>query len=156
MLQFNMKLKAYFLLFITFFGGTLFGFMLDKGWVSDQQLTYIQSVKMEKDRLENENQQWLSYVSDELKRIDIYLTEDVHDSNIKTWLNHIGVEAKQFDTMETLLEKEGFLITVGQELDSEYDLPQLVIDAVPDDIYSAQQFYLSLLRIKGENFSDEG
>ncbi len=144
------------IILLIFGTGFLFGITMDKEWLSSQQLAYIKSIQTDKELLELERDSWLAYVSAELQPLDIYVsTQEDEFNRVGNLLQAVGLQAKRFDTIETVLEKEGILITLGQEINLESDFPQLALEMIPEDIVSTQQFYLSLLRLKGEKANEK-
>jgi len=151
-----MKYSKFILILFPLFIGIIIGISLDKEWLSNEQMAYMKNLQNERSLLENERQMWLSYVSTELKPLDIYVaSQEEQYSAITKILEPLGIRATKVETFDTMLEKEGILITLGQELEIDANLHQLALEMIPEDMLSAQQFYLSLLRLKGEKVDGE-
>lgn len=139
----------------TFFAGMLVGIVYDKDWLSEQQLAYIERLKAENHLLHFERESWLSFVAEEMSPYDIFVsTEADHYPHLTSLLSRIGLEAKRLEHLDKVIEsKQGILITLGQEVEQNQHLLHLSLDKIPEKEDDVQQFYLSLLKVKGEKMN---
>lgn len=134
---------------IIFALGMISGVLLDKDWLSEEQQHYIKSLQTENKMLMAERNTWLSYVQDEIRDYDIFITAEEDSTYLASLLNQVGVEVKVLEEMG-VLENEGILISLGQEVDLEENMKLLALDTLPYTAIDIQRFYLSLLRLKGD------
>ncbi len=131
--------------------GMVVGVVFDKQWLSDEQMKYVQRLKIENDLLLQEKQSWVSYLGNEFNNIRFYTTvEDEQLQNLNLVLGSIGVTLEKMPETMGLYQQRGIIITLGEELDETYGLPHLALKAIPKHEVDVNLMYLSLLRIKEE------
>ncbi|RXI99530.1 hypothetical protein DS745_15050 [Anaerobacillus alkaliphilus] len=130
--------------------GIIVGVVFDKQWLSDEQMKYVQRLRVENDLLIQEKQSWVRYVENEFNDIRFYTTaEDEHFQNLNLLLGSIGVTLERLP--ETMgLYQQGIIISLGEELEETYGLPHLTLKAIPKHEVDVNLMYLSLLRMKEE------
>ncbi|MBU8907746.1 hypothetical protein [Desertibacillus haloalkaliphilus] len=132
--------------------GIMIGVLFDKEWLTEQQLAYIQSLRQENSVLSQEREQWLAYVEDELKHMDVFVSGDrQNDDLLYHLLSQVGIKATTIQELDPVMERKGILITMGEELDlHENELPHIALEQIPNDGQDVLQLYVALLRLKGE------
>ncbi|OLO42828.1 hypothetical protein BTR23_02175 [Alkalihalophilus pseudofirmus] len=150
-----MRFQHPFILITTLLFGVLIGVVIDKDWLSEQQAIYFNQLQSENALLKSEREGWLSFVAEEMGSTPLYIpSEDESYSKLAFLLEEIGAEVKLIEMgVEPILEADGILISLGNEWYKEYDGPQMTLEAIPIHEIDVQNFYLSLLRVKGENYT---
>lgn len=137
------------MLFFTFILGFLSGLLMDKSWITQEEIAFIKKMTAENQLLRAENESWLAFLQEEMSDYEIVLpTKEEPFLQIEHLLTQIGVEVKLLEEFATF-EKEGILITFGSDEKLLAGLKQLVLEEVPIAEQDIHQFYLSLLRLKG-------
>ncbi|WP_078552945.1 hypothetical protein [Bacillus alkalicellulosilyticus] len=151
------EIKTFFILFFIFLTGVFSGLLIDKDWLSEQEFMYYEQIRAENKLLHYEREHWLAFVGDQLSPVPIYIySEEDSEGEISHLLQQVGIEPVVVKTIDTVLEKEGIFVALGHELHEEFELPHVVVDVVPHQDHDILQFYLSLLKVRGEIFRDEG
>lgn len=137
-----------FIVIVTFILGFLSGLITDKDWLTAQEQAYIRKISAENELLAAEKKEWLAYIGEQLGDVEFLIpTNEEPFHHIAALLSQIGVEVKLLEE-NGVLQKEGILISVGNEENMMEGFKQLKIDSVPISARDIQQFYLSLLRMK--------
>ncbi|WP_209123104.1 hypothetical protein [Alkalihalobacillus sp. BA299] len=152
-----MTLRANILLILTFFFGAFVGVVIDKDWLTEQQAIYFNQLRSENALLKTERDGWLSFVAEEMGSTPLYIpAQDEKYNKLAFLLEEIGAEVKVIEMgVEPIFDADGILISIGNELYKEYEGPHMALEAIPIHEIEIQDFYLSLLRLKGENFTHE-
>ncbi|UOE95942.1 hypothetical protein [Alkalihalobacillus sp. LMS39] len=151
----KLHLKSFILIAFIFTAGFVFGLLLDKEWLSEQENAYVSKIKAENQMLHYEREHWLSFIGEQLQAVPVYVaSEQKDDRHLQQLFQQIGVEPLQLEPLESLFAHEGIVVSIGHEM-TEYEFPHLVLDTVPDEHPDIFQFYLSLLKLKGETIHDE-
>ncbi|OIJ16016.1 hypothetical protein BKP35_03270 [Anaerobacillus arseniciselenatis] len=131
--------------------GIIIGIVVDKDWLSDEQLLYIQKLKAENALLVEENQTWARYVEDEFNEVRVFTTAEKEQfQHLDMVLAKVGVTLERFPETAGLYNQQGIIITLGEELEETYGLPQLKLEDIPNRELDLNMMYISLLRIKEE------
>lgn len=131
--------------------GIIIGIVVDKDWLSDEQLLYIQKLKAENALLVEENQTWARYVEDEFNEVRVFTTAEKEQfHHLDMVLAKVGVTLERFPETAGLYNQQGIIITLGEELEETYGLPQLKLEDIPNRELDLNMMYISLLRIKEE------
>lgn len=137
------------LIVVTFFLGFISGFLSDKNWLVEEELAYFQQLTAENKRLKLEKDTWLTFIKEEMSNYEIILPKkDEQFIQIANILDEIDVEVKLLDQIG-VLERNGILISFSNDEKKVEGMKQLILDYVPIAEQDIQQFYLSLLRIRG-------
>ena len=152
-----MKSRTNFILLLTFLFGVFVGVILDKDWLNEQQLLYFNQLQTENSLLKAERNGWLSFVAEEIGSTPLYIaSEDETYSSLAFLLEEIGAEVKLIEKgVEPILEEEGILISLGNELYHDFEGPHMALEAIPIHEIDVQNFYLTLLRLKGEIYTHD-
>lgn len=143
------KYRLHFFVVLTFFLGFLTGYVSDKSWITKEELAYVKKVTAENETLKGELNHWRQFLKEELKRYEIVVTSnDEQFAELKRLLDEIGVEVKLLKEMNDP-EKNQIVISFTQNEEHLHGMKQLILDRVPIDDEDVQQFYLSLLRLRG-------
>ncbi|MGO4887043.1 hypothetical protein ACJ2A9_04730 [Anaerobacillus sp. MEB173] len=137
--------------------GIVVGISMDKQWLTDQQLSYVSAIQSENKQLQEQQEQWLTFVEDELKQMNIFIpSKNEQYQGIAQLLTHIGIEAERMYSLDAVLQNKGIIITLGEEMDFPTDIPHLSLEMIPEQEKDINQFYVSLLRLKENiNKNDE-
>lgn len=138
------------ILFYLFLGAVV-GISIDKEWLSDEQLLYVQKLKAENNLLQQERQAWVHYMESELNEMRFFTTaqnEQFHD--LRNVLAKVGAKLEELPTTIGVNSHQGIIITLGEELEDTYGLPQLHLDHLPDHDYDVNILYISILKMKEE------
>lgn len=136
-----------FLLILTI--GIVIGVGLDKNWLTEQQISYVNTLKSENKLLQEQKEQWLAFIEDEMKQMNVFISSEQEAySGLSQLLTPIGVEAEKVYNLDAVLQNKGIIITLGDELDFPSDVPHLSLEMIPERESEINQFYVSLLRIK--------
>jgi hypothetical protein len=132
--------------------GFLLGLVFDKDWLNEEQIKYVQQLKVENELLIQDKQAWVRYVEDEVNQIKFYTTVEENEQfqNLGQVLASIGVRLEKLPERTGLYQQQGIIITLGEELEESYGLPHLNLKAIPTHDVELNLMYLSLLRMKEE------
>lgn len=144
----NLFTQASFFIFVLFVG-IVIGISIDKEWLTEQEISYVNTLKLENKLLQEQQNQWLAFVEDEMRQINVFIpSENEHYNGLSRLLTQIGIEAQKIYNLDTVLQNKGIIITLGDELDFPSDIPHLSLDMIPEQENEINQFYVSLLRMK--------
>ncbi len=131
--------------------GIIIGIIIDKDWISEEQLLYVQKLKAENALLVEEKRMWARYVEDEFNEVKVYTTADKEQfQHLGNVLANVGVTLEKLPETVGLYHHQGIIITLGEELEETYGLPHLKLEDIPKRELDLNMMYLSLLRIKEE------
>ncbi len=152
-----MSMRTNLILLMTFVFGVVVGVVMDKDWLSEQQVLYFNQLQSENTLLKSEREGWLSFVAEEMGSTPFYIaSEDETSNSLAFLLEEIGAEVKMIEKgVVPILEADGILISLGSEIYMDYEGPHMALEAIPSHEIDIQNFYLSLLRLKGENYTHE-
>jgi hypothetical protein len=147
----NRKMVNFFTVICYLFLGLIVGVVIDKDWVSDEQIKYVQQLKAENELLIQEKQAWARYVEDEFNQITFYTTASNEQfQTLGQVLASIGVTLERIPETMGVYQQQGIIISLGEELEETYGLPHLNLQAIPTREVELNLMYLSLLRLKEE------
>ncbi len=130
--------------------GFVLGIVMDKEWLNDLEMSYIDHLEAEKKLLKQEKAEWIAYIEQEMNQIKLYTDKDNH-GELQELFSDIGVTIDYIpESLALLSEPRGILITLGEEIEHTYDFPQLVIDEWPKGDIDLNILYVSLLKLKEE------
>lgn len=136
---------------IYLFLGLILGIVIDKDWLNNEQLKYVQQLEEDNELLVEEKQAWVSYVGDEFNKIKFYTTaENEQFQNLHQALASIGVTLEKLPKTMGVYQHQGIIISLGEELEETYGLPHLNLQSIPKHDVELNLMYLSLLRMKEE------
>lgn len=139
-----------FVCFISIIVGFVLGIVVDKEWLNDLEMSYIEHLEAEKKLLKQEKDEWNAYIESELNHIKLYTSTDNH-SELQELFSTIGLTIENFpESLALLSEPQGIIISIGEDIQNTYDLPQLVIDEWPKGEIDLNILYISLLKLKEE------
>ncbi|MFN7251127.1 MAG: hypothetical protein ACK4M9_10080 [Anaerobacillus sp.] len=145
-------IKTLFVITSYFFLGLLLGLVFDKDWLHEEQIKYVQQLKVENELLVQEKQAWVRYVGDEFNQIKFYTTVEENEQfqNLGQVLASIGITLERLPETMGVYQQQGIIISLGEELEETYGLPHLNLKAIPAHDVELNLMYLSLLRMKEE------
>lgn len=136
--------------------GIIIGIVIDKDWLTNEQMHFIQQLREENSLLLQEKQAWVGYVEDEINQIKIYAKADNEQFNdLKTILETVGVKLEELPETIGVYNQKGIIISLGEELDETNGLPQLMLENIPKHETDLTIMYLSLLKMKEELIDHE-
>ncbi len=139
------------MIIVYFFLGLIIGIVIDKDWLSNEQMQYVWQLRSENNRLVEEKQAWVQSIKSELNAVTIFTTADQEQfQNLKESLAAIGITLEKLPETIGLNQQQGIIISLGEELEETYGLPQLNLKGVPTQEVELYSLYLSLLRMKEE------
>ncbi|MCT8138715.1 hypothetical protein H1D32_13785 [Anaerobacillus sp. CMMVII] len=132
--------------------GIVLGFIIDKDWLNNEQIRYVQKLEAENEQLVQAKQAWVRYVEDEFNQIKFYTTaeNDEQFQSLNQVLTSIGVTLEKLPETMGVYQQQGIIISIGEELEETYGLPHLKLQAIPSQEVEFNLMYLSLLRMKEE------
>lgn len=145
------KIMEFFTIAIYLCLGLILGILIDKEWLHEEQVIYVQQLKSENELLIQEKQAWVRHVEDEINQIKFYTTAD-HEQfqSLGKVLSGVGVTLERLPETMGMYQQQGIIISLGEELEETYGLPHLNLQAIPTHEVELNLMYLSLLRMKEE------
>lgn len=146
------RLRLISIISLSIFVGFIFGIVMDKSWLSDLEMMYIQHLKAEQQMLKQEKEEWITYVENELNQVKLYTNIEKQENNdLQELFSSIGLTVEAIpDSLNRVGESEGIIISIGEEIHDAYGLPHLVIDEIPKGEIDLNILYVSLLKMKEE------
>lgn len=130
--------------------GLIAGIIIDKSWLTTEQIQYVQKLKEENEKHLQDRQAWVRYIEKEISDLNVYTTaENEHFHHLGQVFASIGVTLEKLP--DTLINQpEGILITLGEEIEETYGLPYINLKSIPTQEMELNVLFISLLRLKEE------